>query len=66
MQSSDSAMNASVSCGFLAMFIDQKESSYNSVSLVRAVKVKKAWAHACSVEILYAVSKYVYFIKAKF
>lgn len=66
MQSSDSAMNAFVSCGFLAVFINQKESSYNSIRVVRAVKVKNAWAHAYSVGILYAVHKYLCFFKVKF
>lgn len=66
MQSSDSAMNAFVSCGFLAMFINQKESSYNSIRVVRTVKVKKARAYAYSVGILYAVHKYACFFKVKF
>lgn len=31
-------------CGFTAMLIDQGEGSYSSISLVRAVKVKRALA----------------------
>lgn len=50
-------MNASVSCGFLAMSIDQNEGSYSSIRLVMAVKVKRSWAHAYSLENLYAIHK---------
>lgn len=44
-------------CGFLAMLLDQREGSYSSVRLARAMKVKRALAHAYSVDNLYARHK---------
>lgn len=53
IKSPDCATNASVSCGFLAVLLDQNEAALDCYRC----KVKRAWAHACSLENLCVMHK---------